>query len=78
MAQPSRISAAGSRFYLDVYVIKCYYAARKFAFRNCHKDSIFTVRSLFVSLPFEEAGTQRPDIGQIASREHSRCRLYQC
>jgi hypothetical protein len=31
---------------------------------------------LFVSLPFEEPETQRPDIGQIASREHSRSRWY--
>jgi hypothetical protein len=78
MAQPLRISAADSRYYLDVYVSKCYDAARNLSFRNYRKYSIFTVRSLFVSLPFEEAGTQRPDIGQIASREHSCCCLYQC
>jgi hypothetical protein len=28
MAQPSRISTADSRYYRDVYVIKCYGAAR--------------------------------------------------
>jgi hypothetical protein len=32
------------------------------------------VCTLFVSLPFGEAETQRPDIGQIASREHIRSR----
>jgi hypothetical protein len=48
----------------------------KFAFRNCHVDSSFTVRSLFVSLPFQEAETKRADIGQIASREHSHSRWY--
>jgi hypothetical protein len=35
-----------------------------------------TVRPLFVLLPFGEADTQRPDIGQIASREHKRNLWY--
>jgi len=34
------------------------------------------LRSLFVSLPFGEAEIQKPNIGQIASREHSRSRWY--
>jgi len=32
--------------------------------------------SLFVSLPFVEAETQRPNIGQIASGEHSSSGVY--
>jgi len=47
-----------------------------FVFRNRRIDSGFTVHCLFFALPFLESETQRPDIGQMASRQRSCSRWY--
>lgn len=74
MVQHSIISAADSRYHLDVYISKVLRRCQKFVFRNCHVGLVCVVRSVFVSLPIVEAETQRPNIGQIASIEHSSSR----